>query len=62
MQILHKLIGSNNDESELLEVALQYAKRRVVVKRPIHAEPLSGRKPTMAIVSKKTRYDVYVVT
>jgi 16S rRNA (guanine1516-N2)-methyltransferase len=62
MQILHKLIGANDDESELLEVALQYAKHRVVVKRPIHAEPLSGKKPTMAITSKKTRYDVYVVT
>ncbi len=61
MQILHKLIGTNDDENELLEVALQFAKHRVVVKRPIHAEPLSGRKPTMAITSKKTRYDVYVV-
>jgi len=61
MQILHRLIGSNEDESELLEVALQHAKRRVAVKRPINAEPLSGQKPTMAISSKKTRYDVYVV-
>ena len=61
MQILHKLIGTNDDANELLEVALNYAKHRVVVKRPIHAEPLTGRKPTMAITSKKTRYDVYVV-
>ena len=61
MQILHKLIGTNDDANELLEVALKYAKHRVVVKRPIHAEPLTGRKPTMAITSKKTRYDVYVV-
>lgn len=61
MQILHKLVGSNEDESELLATALQYAKRRVVVKRPLHAEPLVGNKPTMAITSKKTRYDVYVL-
>lgn len=61
MQILHKLIGANEDETELLETALQYAKRRVAVKRPIHAEPLVGIKPTMAITSKKTRYDVYVL-
>ena len=61
MQILHKLIGATEDASELLEVALRYAKRRVVVKRPIHAEPLLGKKPTMAITSKKTRFDVYVV-
>lgn len=61
MQILHKLIGTNDDENELLEAALNHAKHRVVVKRPVHAEPLAGRKPTMAISSKKTRYDVYVL-
>ncbi len=62
MQILHKLIGTHQNESALLDVALQYARRRVVVKRPIHAESLIGIKPTMAITGKKTRYDVYIVS
>ena len=62
MQILHKLIGKSEDESDLLDTALLMAKRRVVVKRPSHAEPVTGIKPTMSISSKKTRYDVYVVT
>ena len=61
MQILHKLIGSSIDEEELLQCALHNAKRRVVVKRPIQADTISGIKPTMAITSKKTRYDVYVL-
>jgi 16S rRNA (guanine1516-N2)-methyltransferase len=60
MQILHRLIGSAADEADLLETARQHARHRVVVKRPAHAEPVSGIKPTMAIASKKTRYDVYI--
>jgi len=60
MQILHKLIGSSEDEEKLLEAALSLAKHRVVVKRPIHAQSVNGIKPTMEISSKKTRYDVYV--
>lgn len=61
MQILHKLIGSSEGEEKLLETALQFAKYRVIIKRPIHAQPVTGIKPTMAISSKKTRYDVYIV-
>jgi 16S rRNA (guanine1516-N2)-methyltransferase len=61
MQILHKLIGHSKNEKELLETALKLAKHRVVIKRPIHAQPVTGMKPTMTISSKKTRYDVYVV-
>ncbi len=61
MQILHKLIGAAQDEQHLLETALQHATQRVVVKRPIHADPVAGIKPSTQISSKKTRYDVYVI-
>ena len=60
MQILHKLIGNTQKEDELLEAALGYAARRVVVKRPIHAKPINGKKPSVNISSKKTRYDIYI--
>jgi 16S rRNA (guanine1516-N2)-methyltransferase len=60
MQILHKLIGNNQNEDELLEAALGYAAQRVVVKRPIHADTLKGIKPSVNISSKKTRYDIYI--
>ncbi len=61
MQILHKLIGAAQDEQHLLQTALQHATQRVVVKRPIHADPVAGMQPTTQISSKKTRYDVYVI-
>ena len=60
MQILHKLIGNSQDDVELLGTALGYATQRVVVKRPIQAEPVSGIKPDVNISSKKTRYDIYI--
>jgi len=60
MQILHKLIGYNNKNDEILEAALEYAKQRVVVKRPIHADPINDIKPAVNISSKKTRYDIYI--
>jgi len=65
MQILQKLIGHNidkeTDESNLFELALKTAKKRVVVKRPKGAASISDSPPTMTIESKITRYDVYVL-
>lgn len=61
MQILQKLLGKDEDTQELLETALKVAKKRVVVKRPKGAEQLSEVKPTYAVESKKTRYDVYII-
>jgi 16S rRNA (guanine1516-N2)-methyltransferase len=61
MQILQRLHGSDNNTEELLENALQYAKKRVVVKRPVNAEPISQRKPDTCVKSKKTRYDIYTI-
>ena len=61
MQILQRLHDKDDKASELLETALQYAKKRVVVKRPSHAETLNNRKPNTCIKSKKTRYDIYTI-
>jgi len=61
MQILQRLHDKDDRTSELLETALQYAKKRVVVKRPSHAETLNNRKPNTCIKSKKTRYDIYTI-
>lgn len=63
MQMLQALIGHSSDEvtAELLAAALNFATQRVVVKRPKGAEVLDGPEPTMALHSKKTRYDVYVI-
>lgn len=61
MQILQKLLGKDEDTQELLNTALKVARKRVVVKRPKGAENLSEVKPTYAVESKKTRYDVYII-
>lgn len=59
MQILQKLLGVDQNAKKLLDVALQYAKNRVVVKRPRGEKSISTRIPDTAIESKQTRYDIY---
>lgn len=63
MQHLQKLLGHSTDDqlADLLATALDFAKQRVVVKRPKSARPLKGPAPTLSIASKKTRYDIYVI-
>lgn len=61
MQILQKLHGADDNAEALLEVALQHANKRVVVKRPVFAPPLEGRQPATAIKTKNTRYDIYPI-
>ncbi len=61
MQILQRLHDNDDDASELLNNALLFAKKRVVVKRPVHAETLNKKAPNTCIKSKKTRYDIYTI-
>ena len=60
MSLFQQLIGGDEDADSLLPAALRVARKRVVVKRPDYAPLLGGVKPTMAITSKKHRFDVYV--
>ena len=59
MQILQAL--TTNVEIELcFELALQTARRRVVVKRPLKATRLSSLKPDLVYREKTIRFDVYL--
>lgn len=60
MRRLRSVVGEDSDADALLDSALRYATRRVVVKRPQSAEPLAGKQPDFAITAKKTRFDVYL--
>ncbi|MGF1911270.1 class I SAM-dependent methyltransferase [Vibrio kasasachensis] len=60
MRVFQSLVGADNDADALLEPALALATKRVVVKRPDYAEWLNQHKPSMAIETKKNRFDVYV--
>lgn len=61
MRLLHQLAGPDTDSKDLLSIAKQRAKKRVVVKRPKSADFVGGQKPSTTIESKNTRYDVYVI-
>ncbi|BDU35614.1 class I SAM-dependent methyltransferase [Vibrio nigripulchritudo] len=60
MRVFQSLVGADNDADGLLAPALALASKRVVVKRPDYAEWLDNAKPSMAIETKKNRFDVYV--
>ena len=52
--------GADLDADESLQPAMKLAAKRVVVKRPDYAAWLDEQKPSMAIETKKNRFDVYV--
>lgn len=58
IRLLRQLVGDDPDAAELFAIALQAARRRVVVKRPLHAQPLCGV-PTVSHKGKSMRYDIY---
>ena len=62
MQYFHDVVGFNPDqEDKLMELALQVAIKRVVVKRPKLAPLLGGREPSYQLKGKTIRYDIYLV-
>ncbi|AJI52597.1 class I SAM-dependent methyltransferase [Francisella philomiragia] len=61
MQVLHD-IAFNNDESNsnlLKNIILSKKTKKAVVKRPINADFLYGKKPTSQLKGKTNRFDVY---
>lgn len=64
MQLFRRLIGSDVDAARLLEVSRATARDRVVVKRPVDADPLGqaqgGPAPTHSFAGKTARYDMYL--
>ncbi len=62
MPMLRKLIGNQDQKEELLlMMALGFAKKRVLVKRPIQARPLAEHvRVTNSYWGKNVRYDLYI--
>ena len=61
MRLVRKIVGSDDDYTELLEVALDHASNRVVLKLPRYAEVICDvRLCSHQILGKSTRYDVYM--
>lgn len=62
MRFFHDVVGDDQDSPDLLDIALQRAVERIIVKRPLRAETLNNRKPDFQIKGKTIRYDVYLGT
>lgn len=60
MRLFRDLVGTDADDAELLQAALQIAQKRVVVKRPRKAVAIEGPKPSLVFEGKSTRFDVYL--
>jgi len=60
MQVLQQLLGHEHTPANLLEISLNKARRRVVVKRPRHAVWLNDLKPSQVVAGKSSRFDIYL--
>ena len=61
MQAFHGIVGADDDAAELLELALERTRFRVVVKRSASAEYLGGIAPTYSLEGKSTRFDIFAL-
>ncbi len=61
LKVLRQLVGDDTDADKLLHHARRVARRRVVVKRPLHGEPVGDDPPTTSHKGKSVRYDVYAM-
>lgn len=61
MRLLRDVVGEDTDADMLLAIALERAKKRVVVKRAKSSPTLHIRKPEIVYRGKSCRYDVYMV-
>ncbi|ALI54141.1 class I SAM-dependent methyltransferase [Celeribacter marinus] len=56
------IVGTDVDAADLMRVALETARSRVVLKWPAKADPMIGIKPcSHQILGKTTRYDVWMI-
>ena len=61
MRLVREIVGPDTDYIELLEVALNCAKNRVVLKQPRYAEPIKDiKKCSHQIIGKTIRYDIFI--
>lgn len=61
MRIIRDIVGDDLDADQLLWLALQKAKKRVVVKRSSGAPVLANTAPSFLVEGKSSRYDVYTL-
>ena len=61
MRQVREIVGVDADAGALMQVALDCARKRVVLKWPLKGEPIASLpKPSHQIIGKSTRYDVFM--
>ena len=61
MRLVREIVGPDSDYIELLKIALNCAKNRVILKQPRYAEPIKEiTKCSHQILGKTIRYDVFM--
>lgn len=60
-QFLQQVVGEDLDQNELICYFLNFARKKVVVKRPLAAVFLGNKKPNYSLKSKSIRFDIYLV-
>ena len=60
MRIFKEIVGEDNDSKDFLEWAMNTATERVVIKRPLEAQPVKEN-PSASYTGKSTRYDMYKI-
>lgn len=62
MRVIRSLVGDDDDSYQLMHIAKLKAKKRIVVKRPRLAPPLTEDKISYQVKMKSSRFDIYVIT
>lgn len=61
MQAFQQIVGADQDAADLLPLALERARYRVVIKRSARASFLGGRQPSYSLEGKSTRFDIFAL-
>ena len=61
MRIIREIVGEDTDADRVFLAAMEYAVKRVVVKRPKGAPLLYEQTPNHVIKMKNSRFDVYMI-
>ena len=59
LQLIQKMESPCSEENELFDAAIKANPSKIVVKRPLKAPFLAGRKPNYSLDGKAIRYDCY---
>jgi 16S rRNA (guanine1516-N2)-methyltransferase len=60
MRLFRRLLGADHDAVELLRIAREAARQRVVVKRRSHDAPLGEMRSDLTWLGRSVRFDVYL--